>query len=174
MQILPFRPATAAVALALGMTAFAAQANEPLRPSDHVELLITPHLESARCDNPSIMDARAFNTRLYPDGTAGPFDFPSEQVLVVTSLDASNATPVAPGTPVRFRVFRLTSGIPALNTPGIHRVVADSDGRARARFKFSPGLVVPSGTQLCVYAAHSGTTDRTFEERLQGYLARDR
>jgi len=140
----------------------------PKKPSD----LVTLTRGSTPC--PLLMGFFLVDTRLQSDGTSAPFSIPPKSVLVVTGmLAASNGgTPGIAGSTIG---VGLSVGA---TTPIYQTVVADASDAFTAQTSVPSGIVVKSGTNICVVAQDVAnpfpTLETGFGVQVYGFLAKDK
>lgn len=129
-------------------------------PGQFISVLMSPFADD--CTN----TGSRFDTLQNPDGTEVPFEIPEGQVLVVTDIEILGFD-ATPGDNVQTRVF---TGIGlAVNNVSRRESVASAEGRLFDIFAFNPGIVVPSGGEICINNSGGATNSG----RLRGYLAEE-
>jgi hypothetical protein len=141
----------------------------PLAPT-RASQVVTLTRTSTACGVPGSYELQ----QILPDGSDAPFAIPANRVLVVTGYQVSQngAGGALAGETVGFGLLAGSTNLT------FETVVADANNAYSALRSLSPGIVVASGTPLCVVAqvvsnAFAGQSVG-FSARVYGFIAKDK
>lgn len=136
----------------------------PAKASELVNLFAFP-LTSGICCSSGIF---AFDHQLDSNGARSAFTLPAKETLVVTEVDWLSLAGTSGQDAIAEVVIEGSSGCDTLGATSVG--VNDSAGNAGGTLIFPTGIVLRSGTQICVTIGGSGSLNRA---NVHGFLAKD-